>query len=129
MIQHPTVERLAVLSADLIAMGNDLYSYNKEQACGDDSHNLVTVVMNELGLEVQDAFDWIGRCNDGMIEEFLALYEDLPVFEDESETANRELRVYVDGIGNWVRGNDQWSFEVSLTWCCPPCILMCAFLF
>lgn len=112
MVRHPTVERLAVLCADLIAMGNDLYSYNKEQACGDEGHNLITVVMKERGLDVQEAFDWVGRCCDVLIEEFGELYEDLPWFEDESDSANRELREYVDGIGNWVRANDQWSFEV-----------------
>ena len=107
-----TVQRLAVICTDLIAMGDDVYSHDKEQACGDEGHNLVTVVMHELGLDAQGAFDWIGTCSDGLAEEFLGLYGDLPGFEDESEAVNRELRKYVDGIGNWVRGNDQWGFEV-----------------
>jgi hypothetical protein len=25
---------------------------------------------------------------------------------------DREVRIYLDGLGNWVRANDTWSFEV-----------------
>jgi hypothetical protein len=82
------------------------------QARGDEGHNLVTVVMNELGLSLQEAYDWIGCYHDNVANEFLALYKDLPSFPEESETVNREIREYAYGLGNWVRTNECWSFEV-----------------
>lgn len=76
-------------------------------------HNFVTVVMQELELSVQDAFDWIGRYHDGAATVVFALYEDPPVFLDETDEVNREIREYVYGLGNWVRANECWSFKVN----------------
>ncbi|KXX76221.1 Delta(6)-protoilludene synthase [Madurella mycetomatis] len=109
VIFQPTIQRLTDLCTDMISIGNDMYSYNVE---GDEGHNLVTVVMNELGLSLQEAYDWIGRYHDGVAAEFLSLYKDLPNFPEESEEVNREVREYLDGLGNWVRTNESWSFEV-----------------
>jgi len=71
--------------------------------------------MNELGFSLQETFDWIGRYHDGVATEFLALYNDLPPFPDESDDVNREIREYAYGLGNWVRTNESWSFEVCLS--------------
>jgi hypothetical protein len=72
----------------------------------------VIAVMNKLGIEVQDALDWVGRLSDNLIYRFLNDYESLPSFPDESETINRETVEFADSIGNIVRAIDQWSFEV-----------------
>jgi len=82
------------------------------QARGDEEHNIVAVTMNELGLSLQEAYDWVGRYHDGLANEFLDLHRNLPLFPDLSETTNWEIREYVDGLGNWVRTNESWSFEV-----------------
>jgi Delta6-protoilludene synthase len=68
--------------------------------------------MNELEIGVQDALDWVGRLSDNLIDRFLADYENLPSFSDESETVNRETVEFADSLGNIVRAIDQWSFEV-----------------
>jgi hypothetical protein len=83
------------------------------QSRDDADHNLVTVVMKEKGLSLQETYDWIGRLHDDVADEFLRLYKDLPSFPDESEQVNREIREYAYGLGNWVRTNERWSFEVS----------------
>jgi hypothetical protein len=44
--------------------------------------------------------------------EFLSLYEYPPNFPDESDEVNKEVRAYLYGLGNWVRTNECWSFEV-----------------
>ena len=90
---------------------NDAGRVNNRQSRGEEAHNLVTVVMKELAVPVQEAFDWIGRYHDGLVDRFLSLYRNsVPVFEDEK--VNAELREYLDGVGNWVRCNESWSFEV-----------------
>ncbi|KAH8585340.1 terpenoid synthase [Bisporella sp. PMI_857] len=111
VMKHPTIEYLTELCTDMISIGNDLYSYNTEQARGDEGHNLVTVVMVELDIPLQEAYDWIGHLHDDLVRDFLAEYTNFPSFPDESETVNREIREYADGLGNWVRTNERWSFE------------------
>lgn len=68
--------------------------------------------MAQLDLGVQDALDWIGRFNDDLADEFIAEFARVPSLTTESEAINHEIRLYADALGNWVRANDQWSFEV-----------------
>lgn len=91
-------------------MNADAYLFYR-QSYGD-SHNLVTVVMAELDLEVQEALDWIGRLHDDFANQFLELYNSLPLLICESNAVNLQISYYADALGNWVRANDQWSFEV-----------------
>lgn len=68
--------------------------------------------MAELNLGVQDALDWIGRFHEELANDFLADCARVPSFLVESEAVKHEIRLYVDALGNWVRANYQWSFEV-----------------
>ncbi|KAK3301877.1 terpenoid synthase [Chaetomium strumarium] len=111
VMEHPTIQRLTDLCTDLISIGNDLYSYNVEQARGDESHNLVTVTMTTLDCILQEAYNQIGMLHDALAAEFLDLRNNIPSFPEESEAVNRAIREYVDGLGNWVRANECWSFE------------------
>lgn len=83
-------------------------SYNVEQAKGDDAHNVVTIVMHQFHVGVHDAMDVIAEWHQRLADEFLALYRALPSWGPEIDA---QLVRYVDGIGNWVRANDAWSFE------------------
>ncbi|THU77500.1 hypothetical protein K435DRAFT_702216, partial [Dendrothele bispora CBS 962.96] len=86
----------------------DICSYNVEQAQGDDLHNLVTIVMNQYDFDLPGAMKWIGKFHDSIAEKFLSTYKNLP---DWGPVINPQILRYVDGLGNWVRGNDSWSFE------------------
>ncbi|KAF7296929.1 Terpene cyclase [Mycena indigotica] len=110
VMADPIVVKLTDLSIDALIIGNDLCSYNVEQARGDDGHNLVTIVMHQYGLDVQQAMSWIGDLHDQIVDEFLHTWHDLPRF-DTSPDLEHDFRLYVDGLGNWVRANDSWSFE------------------
>lgn len=68
--------------------------------------------MAELNFGVQEAIDWIGRLHDELANDFRAEYARVPSLFTESEAVNLEIRLYADALGNWVRANDQWSFEV-----------------
>ena len=39
----------------------DIYSYNKEQAGGYGANNLITVIEEERGIELQEALDVAGK--------------------------------------------------------------------
>ncbi|KAF7309111.1 Terpene cyclase [Mycena kentingensis (nom. inval.)] len=108
VMSHPTVVKLTYLCIDALIIGNDLCSYNVEQARGDDGHNLVTIVMHQYHLDVQQAMDWIGDLHDDIAADFLQTWHQIPSF---GAAVDRDLRTYVHGLGNWVRANDSWSFE------------------
>lgn len=118
--EHATMWRLEGLAADLIILDNDLLSYNKEQAVGDEGHNLVRVVMEQFGLGLQEAIDWMGERYAEVVDEFLAVYETVSVVFAGDEDAQR----YAWGVGNWVRGNWQWSWEVCFR---PFCLSLSVF--
>lgn len=108
VMRHPVMEKLSELCIDMLIVGNDLCSWNVEQARGDDGHNLVTVVMRQFHMDAQEAMDYIGALHDELVDEFLQTWHAIPTF---GGPLDREVRIYCDGLGNWVRGNDAWSFE------------------
>lgn len=72
--------------------------------------------MHEHGLSLQETFDWIGSLHSAIATEFLRIYnDDIPAFVSECGIAGADISSYVDALGNWVRANDSWSFEVRNT--------------
>ncbi|KAF8872593.1 isoprenoid synthase domain-containing protein, partial [Infundibulicybe gibba] len=110
VLAHPTIQKLTLTCIDLLIIGNDLYSYNVEQAVGDDGHNLVRVVMHEQGSTLEEAAAWISRLNDDLIEVFLEEYERVPT-QWGSSTLDTQVAEYIHGIGNWLRAGECWSYE------------------
>jgi hypothetical protein len=85
-------------------------SYNVEQARGDGNHNIVTVVMHELDTDINDAMLWIAELFKESEKKFLEAMKNLPEW---GEPIDSQVRKYCDGMGSWVRGNDEWSFETE----------------
>jgi hypothetical protein len=86
-----------------------MISYNKEQACGDANHNIITVVMCHNKTNIQGAMDWTYQYHKEVQAKFMDIYENkIPKF---GEPVDTELARYVDGIGNWVRAIFEWSYE------------------
>ena len=86
----------------------DIFSYNLEQLRGDDLHNLITCVMNEHHTDVNGAMLWVEDFLLGVAERFHAALAALPQWE---EPLNSHVKAYCDGLGQWVRALDDWSFE------------------
>ncbi|KAL0065794.1 hypothetical protein AAF712_007282, partial [Marasmius tenuissimus] len=105
----PVISRLESLSSDMIALGNDICSYNVEQARGDDTHNIVRVYMNEYKTDIQEAMGYASHLHDQLSQEFVDLVGKVPKFGD--STIDSDVLTYVEGLGNWVRANDCWNFE------------------
>ena len=66
--------------------------------------------MEQYKTDAQTAMNHIGKLHDELAEQFMDVWRKIPTF---GGPVDREVRVYADGLGNWVRGNDTWSFEVS----------------
>ncbi|KAL0579187.1 hypothetical protein V5O48_002809 [Marasmius crinis-equi] len=109
VFDDPVITRLADLAVDMIILTNDFCSYNVEQARGDDSHNIIRVIMDLNETDIPGALVYISSLHDHLSHEFLDLVSKVPKFGDSELDA--EVSTYVDGLGNWVRANDCWSFE------------------
>ncbi|KAF7432704.1 hypothetical protein PC9H_004646 [Pleurotus ostreatus] len=108
VIDQPIISRLKAIAVDLITIANDIYSYKVEWERGEDSHNLVTVVIQQFRLTIQGAMDYIGDLNARLVDEFLEKWNHIPVFDGPVDT---DIRAYCVMLAEWVRGNDSWSFE------------------
>ncbi|THH26436.1 hypothetical protein EUX98_g7752 [Antrodiella citrinella] len=108
VLEHPAIVALTTHCIDMLILGNDICSYNVEQARGDDAHNLVTVVMRQHNKSVQGAMDWIAVLHEKLVDQFLDTLKTLPSW---GAAVDDHVARYVDGLGNWVRANDSWSFE------------------
>lgn len=86
----------------------DIYSYNKEQAGGHSANNLITVIEEERGVGLQEAFDVAGQFFENYAQEFLSCKERLPSWGPEVDEA---VSRYVTGIECCVSGYIQWSLS------------------
>jgi hypothetical protein len=85
----------------------DIVSYNKEQSVGDE-HNIVAIVMKQLELEPQEALAWVAGHFETLESRFNSAWNSVPRY---GGPVDLQVLTYMDGLANWVRANDQWSFE------------------
>lgn len=69
----------------------------------------MTIVKHQFKFDLNDALQWISDLHDDLAADFLAEWKIIPTF---GGPLDKEIRTYLDGLGNWVRANDSWSFEV-----------------
>lgn len=110
-LERPAVQSLMGLAVLILIHQNDLYSFDKERARGEDGHNGVRVLMEERGCGVQAAVDRLGGETGGLVREFVRLCDDLPALEDETDAAH--LRVLRDGCVSWIVGMEVWYTQVT----------------
>ncbi|KAJ7102374.1 isoprenoid synthase domain-containing protein [Mycena belliarum] len=97
--------------ADMVIIDNDLISYNKEQAAGDDKFNVVTVAMHHLNTDYGEAVAWITAYHAATQAKFLACLTQVPSF---GPIIDSQLQEYIFILANMPRANDCWNFECAL---------------
>ncbi|KAK0472672.1 terpenoid synthase [Armillaria luteobubalina] len=95
---------------DLICWVNDIYSYNMEQAKGHRCVNAVTVIMKAKCLDLQGAVDFINGYCEALLDQFEKAKEVLSARPEESYA---DAVLLLKAFGDWVRGNDEWSFATE----------------
>ncbi|KAJ2975426.1 hypothetical protein NUW58_g8359 [Xylaria curta] len=108
IIDHPIICELEVLAVDLVIIKSDILSYNKEQAVGDDEHNIITVIMREFDLNVQEAFNEAGKLSNMKIDGFYHLCHSLPQWIG---PVNLDVHQLIDCMAQCVSGVMHWSYE------------------
>ena len=64
--------------------------------------------MNEKGVDLDGALNWLEKYNDEVLTKFQTQRRMLPSWDPDM---NRVVNEYVERLGYWIRGHDQWSFE------------------
>ena len=88
----------------------DIYSYGFERSRGFDGHNIITVVMEEYHLDLQQTIYWLSGYISKTISNFLSNSCGLPSW---GENIDKAVSVYIDRVGLCVRGHDAWSYETN----------------
>ncbi|KAF7368135.1 Terpene cyclase [Mycena sanguinolenta] len=122
----PVIDELRRIAVDIVLLDNDICSYKKELAQGDDTvchmhffhiqlfyepsfltqHNIVTIIMHEGTTNLSGAMEWVATRLKALTSRFIVLYEKVP-WDD----ADAQVQEYVEGIANWPRANNSWHFE------------------
>ncbi|OJA19105.1 hypothetical protein AZE42_10031 [Rhizopogon vesiculosus] len=107
VMSHPVIMAMEEAINDVVTWSNDLFSYNVEQSRRD-THNIITVLMCEQGLDLQSAVDYIGQLCKASIQRFEDNRAILPSWGEELD---RQVTIYIDGLQNWIVGPLHWSFD------------------
>ncbi|KZP33092.1 terpenoid synthase [Athelia psychrophila] len=114
VMEHPAIISLNNDITDMTTLANDMYSYKKEVLGGDADYNAVTVVMYNQKTDLAGALQWISNTHDELVDRFLSTRQDVldkrgvPSWGKDTD---RQVAAYVDGLGQWIRGHDEWNFE------------------
>ena len=71
---------------------------------------MIDVIMHEQGLGPQDAVNVVGDYCKRAIDQFVHDRDNLPSW---GPAIDADVRVYVDGLANWIVGSLHWSFETD----------------
>ncbi|MFJ1647016.1 hypothetical protein [Streptomyces sp. NPDC088258] len=102
-LQDPRVRALTEITWTLVSWDNDLYSRNKELERADDNLNLIDVVCQEQECEPQGALVRVVTMRDRVMVLFDRLSAQV------LDGASEELRRYVSGLGQFIRGHLDWA--------------------
>lgn len=85
-----------------------MVSYNREQATGDENHNLITVVMLERSLDLSSAMSWAACYHSEVQKKFIDALARVPSWGPSIDVLVKE---YLHGTANWIQGYNCWSYE------------------
>ncbi|KAH7884649.1 terpenoid synthase [Phlebopus sp. FC_14] len=108
VIEDPAFQSAYWAVVDMVCWSNDIYSYKSEQSRGHGGNNIVTVLVLEEGISVQDAMDRAGVVFGELMDRYL---RDKCRIRSWGPEIDEDVAQYMDAIGYWVVGNLQWSFE------------------
>ncbi|THH07719.1 hypothetical protein EW146_g9231 [Bondarzewia mesenterica] len=91
---HPAIVRLEEIIVNMSILENDM---------GHAAHNIVNAIIHEKGTDIHGAWQWVQQYHDTLAKEFLEIQQHIPLSE--------EVKQYVWGMGNWLRGTYCWHFE------------------
>jgi hypothetical protein len=101
----PLVQRLRQLCTRVVALTNDLFSFEKEVLWHHNPNNFVHLLRVHQGLGLSEAIYAAIDFINADTEAFIACEEALQA----SRLADPRVLAYVEGLKAWIRGNVHWS--------------------
>ncbi|KAI0695859.1 terpenoid synthase [Cerioporus squamosus] len=103
VVRHPVIHALNQGANDLVT---DIFSYNVEQSRGD-THNMIVILMQLRGFDLQTAVDFVGELCRQTIDTFVENQRNVPSF---GPKLDRDVAMYIQGLQDWIVGSLHWSF-------------------
>ncbi|KAI1789483.1 terpenoid synthase [Ganoderma leucocontextum] len=108
----PPLTRLTRLGCDLVAIDNDVLSYNREQAAGNVDFSIVTITMHDNGLSPHDAARSLVERIAELEAQFMQCHEFCSFGAGGLDgPSDSRVQRYMDHMGNMRRAIWCWSFE------------------
>ncbi|KAF8985352.1 isoprenoid synthase domain-containing protein [Cyathus striatus] len=108
VLQHPVISELTRDAVEMICLVNDMHSFPREYSRERNCHNILTYIMLEKKVDLITALGWLEMYAHAVTERFVSNLKRVPSWDEVTDT---KVKIYIDGIGQWVRGCDDWSFE------------------
>jgi hypothetical protein len=101
------VQAATSIAVNVICWANDVLSYPKESSRSLKVQSLPAVLARERHLPMTEALKVAASMHDAEVTRYLEAEEPL------RRQAGPELRMYLDGLRNWMGGNARWSRETG----------------
>jgi germacradienol/geosmin synthase len=112
LYDNRVLHEMETAAMDYACLVNDLFSYQKEVQFEEETHNMVLVVEQFLGLHRLAARDVVADLMTGRMQQFEhILANDLPALCDElglDDDVRTALAHYADGLKDWMSGILEW---------------------
>jgi 5-epi-alpha-selinene synthase len=104
---NDVVKKLELMTINILAWCNDIFSAEKEMASGD-VHNLVLVLHKQQNISITQALKLAGEMHNQEVLAMILLEKTMPSFGKELDS---EIAKYILGMHAWIRGNFDWYFK------------------
>ncbi|KAJ8518920.1 hypothetical protein ONZ45_g4063 [Pleurotus djamor] len=103
--------KVYLAAADIVCIGNDVYSFSMEKALGHtDYYNFVTVYMEEYRFDIVQAIDHADKEVRKLFSEMALARLDLPSFGKQTD---EDVNNFIDGLLQWIDGYIHWTFKTT----------------
>lgn len=99
------LQQIIELSRNTVCWANDLFSLDKELDHGD-THNLVLILQDELGISLPMAIEEAARLHDADVQMLFDLWPRALIYNNQT---NDKINGYIDALTAIMRGNIDWS--------------------
>ncbi|MCF2147000.1 terpene synthase family protein [Desmonostoc muscorum LEGE 12446] len=101
---HEIVKKLELLTIDILAWCNDVFSASREMESGD-VHNLVLVLHYLQTIPLNEAINLAASMHNKKVKELINLEASIPSFGEEIDV---EMAKYISIMHSWISGNLNW---------------------
>ncbi|KAF9014296.1 isoprenoid synthase domain-containing protein [Cyathus striatus] len=104
--EHEIFQAACEAVVEYVSFANDIYSYDMEQSGNIAGLNIVTVLMHENNIPLQEAMDRAGIYVNKQLKIYLEAKSRMPSLGFSQDACH-----FIEAIGHWMIGSIEWSLE------------------